>query len=113
MGCGGSKAQGGADFEGSFASKGPQLYGDYFNSDTRAIASILDLSDIGFSFIPVNTLMDDHKKESYLTINKAGTIPTLIVGQDKIISGGNTFPLYLAGNFADKVGNKLLPSDNR
>ena len=112
MGCGGSKAQGGANFEGSLASKGTQLYGDYFNSDTRAVASILDLCDVQYTFITVNTLLDDHKKDSYLTINKAGTIPTLIVGQDKIISGGNTFPLYLAGQFKD-VAERLVPEDKR
>ena len=60
----------------------------------------------------VNSLLDEHKNESYLTINKAGTIPTLIVGQDKIISGGNTFPLYLAGSFKN-VSERLVPSDNR
>jgi glutathione S-transferase len=60
----------------------------------------------------VNSLLDEHKNESYLTINKAGTIPTLIVGQDKIISGGNTFPLYLAGSFKN-VTERLLPSEKR
>ncbi len=46
MGCGGSKAQGGVSVNGSLATKGVQLYGDYFNADTRAVASILDLSGI-------------------------------------------------------------------
>ena len=112
MGCGGSKAQGGVSVNGSLTTKGVQLYGDYFNSDTRAVASILDLSGVDFQFMTVDTLQEEHRKESYLTINKAGTIPTLIVGQDKIISGGNTFPLYLAGQFKD-VAERLLPEGER
>ena len=43
-------------------------------------------------------------------INKAGTVLTIIVGQDKIISGGNTFPLYLAGQFKN-VSERLFPED--
>jgi hypothetical protein len=62
MGCGGSKAQGGASMDGrSLGNRGTLLYGDYFNSDTRAIASILDLCDVKFEFMAVNTLQEEHK----------------------------------------------------
>lgn len=111
MGCGGSKAQGGASLDGrSLANKEVLLYGDYFNSDTRAVASILDLCDVKYEFMTVDTLREEHRQESYKLINKAGTVPTLIVGQDKIISGGNTFPLYLAGQFKN-VTERLFPED--
>lgn len=78
---------------------GVTLHGDYFNSDTRAIASILDICEIKHQFLNVNTLEDEHRKESYLRINRAGTVPTLIVGQEKILGGGSIFPLYLSGEF--------------
>ena len=62
MGCGGSKAQGGASLDGrSLASKGVFLYGDYFNSDTRAVASILDLCDVKYEFMKVDTLREEHR----------------------------------------------------
>lgn len=99
MGCSGSKGQGGGSIDGrmSLSNNGITLYGDYFNSDTRAVASILDLCDVKFELVPVNTLKEEHREESYLRINRAGTVPTLIVGQDKVLAGGATFPLYLAG----------------
>ena len=85
---------------------GITLYGDYFNSDTRAIASILEVCDIKFQFNTVNTLEDEHRKESYLRVNKAGTVPTLIIGDEKILGGGSIFPLYLVGGYKE-VKEKL------
>ena len=73
------------------------LYGDYFDSDSRAIASTLEMCHIKFDFVPVETLKEQHKEENYLSINRAGIVPTLQFGNDKIISGGSTFLLYLAG----------------
>ena len=109
MGCGGSKGQGGVGMDGRMTLGGHEvtLYGDYFNADTRSIASILDLCDVKFQFLQVNTLTEAHREESYLRINRAGTVPTLIVGQDKILGGGSIFPLYLAGQF-QSVANKLF-----
>ena len=109
MGCSGSKGQGGGSIDGrtNLANKGVTLYGDYFNSDTRSIASILDLCSVQFQFVQVNTLKEEHKEESYLRVNKAGTVPTLVVDQDKILAGGSTFPLYLAGQFKE-VGQNLF-----
>jgi hypothetical protein len=50
MGCGGSKGQGGVGMDGRMTLCGYEvtLYGDYFNADTRSIASILDLCDVKF-----------------------------------------------------------------
>jgi len=93
-------------------SNGITLHGDYFNSDTRAIASILEVCEIKFQFINVNTLEDDHRKESYLRVNKAGSVPTLIVGDEKILGGGSIFPLYLAGGYKE-VKEKLYHENDR
>lgn len=114
MGCGGSKGQGGASMDGrtTLGHDGVTLYGDYFNSDTRAIASIMDLCDVKHQFITINTLTEAHREESYLRINRAGTIPTLSVGQEKILGGGSIFPLYLAGEFK-AVSEKLFHEADR
>ena len=88
------------------------IFGDFFNSDTRAIASILELCEIKFQFICVNTLNDDHKKEAFLKINKAGFVPTLIIGDEKIIGTGSIFPFYLAGQYKE-VSEKLFKESDR
>ncbi len=49
---------------------------------------------------------DEHRKESYLRVNKAGTVPTLIIGDEKILGGGSIFPLYLVGGYKE-VKEKL------
>lgn len=91
----------------SLGHDGVTLYGDYFNAETRSIAAILDLCEVKHQFLNVNTLTEAHREESYLRINRAGTIPTLLVGQEKIIGGGLAFPLYLAGEFK-AVSEKLF-----
>ena len=109
MDCSGSKRQGGESIDGrtNLANNEVTLYGDYFNSDTRSIASILDFCNIKFQFIPVNTLEQEHKQESYLSVNKAGTVPMLVVDQYKILAGGSTFLLFLAGQF-EEVGQTFF-----
>lgn len=109
MGCGGSKGQGGVDGRMNLG-RGVQLFGDYFNSETRAIATILDICEIKYDFHTVDTLNNGHREESYLRINKAGTVPTLIAGDDKIIGGGTSYVLYLRGAF-DKVKEHLIPDN--
>jgi glutathione S-transferase len=115
MGCSGSKGQGGASLEGrSELGKAGEvmIFGDYFNADTRSIISILHVSGIKYSFQSVDTLRGEHQEESYLQKNKAGTIPMIICGEDKVLGGGNIFPMYLRGQF-EKVRDHLYKNADK
>jgi glutathione S-transferase len=115
MGCSGSKGQGGGSSDGRLGlGKAGEvvIFGDYFNADTRSIISILHVSGIKYSFQSVDTLRGEHQEESYLHKNKAGTIPMLICGEDKVLGGGNVFPMYLRGQF-EKVRDHLYKDSDK
>jgi glutathione S-transferase len=71
------------------------VLGDYFNSDTRTILGILKISRVPHTFEKVDTLNEEHRKESYLKQNPSGQIPLITEGQFKVIGGGNTMINYL------------------
>ena len=62
MGCSGSKGQGaggievGTSLANNNGNNKVTLYADYFSSDSRSVASILDLCDIKFEYKQINTL---------------------------------------------------------
>lgn len=53
------------------------IYGDYFNSDTRTLLAILEISGTQYSFMEVDVFKGDHKRDSYKMINPNSEIPTI------------------------------------
>ena len=104
MGCGGSK-----DTMQRPSSK-LTVYGDYFNSDTRAIIGILKFAKIPHAFEEVNIFQEDQKKPAYLAINPSGQIPMVSEGQFKIIGGGNNLITYVM-NAHKNVSDLLYPEE--
>jgi hypothetical protein len=64
MGCSGSK-ENTLERPGNYSSK-LTVWGDYFNSDTRTILSILLVAGIPHVLEEVDQFKGDHKKESYI-----------------------------------------------
>jgi len=88
------------------------VWGDHFNSETRAILSILEIAGVHYDFRMVNTLEDQHKGEAYRHVNPSCTIPMFENGNDKIIGGGVANILYLSGA-CHQVAEKLFPEHER
>ncbi len=84
------------------------VMGDYFNAETRALLSILQVSETPYQIVEVDTIKDDNMKETYLQENPTGQVPTLLHGNFKIIGATNIFLGYLA-SCVPKVREKLLP----
>lgn len=105
MGCNGSKGQGPDTIE---RPSRLTVWGDHFNSDTRALLGILAISQVPYVFHKVNMLNEEHRKESYLIQNPSGQIPMITEGQFKVLGGGNTLITYLV-NQHKSVAVHLYP----
>lgn len=71
MGCGGSKqgavARPGGDINLARGKPGKlTVWGDYLNCETRTVLAILKHNSIEHNFQMVDTLKEEHKKESYV-----------------------------------------------
>ena len=108
MGCGGSK-ENTLDRPGSGKLT---VWGDYFNSDTRTILSIINIAGVPYSLEEVDQFKGDHKKDSYLAINPSGQIPMITEGSFKILGGNNIFLIYLC-NSHQRIKDKLYPVETR
>jgi glutathione S-transferase len=48
------------------------IWGDFFNSDTRTLMSVLDLAGVPYVLQEVDTFKEDNKKPDYLIVNPSG-----------------------------------------
>lgn len=58
-----------------------KLYGNYFNSDTRTIMTLLKISGIEHEYEDVDIFLGKHKDIEFLAKNPCGTIP-MVTDQD-------------------------------
>jgi len=108
MGCGGSK-------ENTLERPGGgrlTIWGDYFNSDTRTILSVLYIAGVPYQLEEIDMFKGDHKKDSYLAINPSGQIPMITEGSFKILGGNSIFLIYLC-NSNQRIKDKLYPTEVR
>ena len=93
------------------ASKKLTLWGDYTNSETKAILSVLKICHIDFDYNNVETLIEEHKlNEDFALISPIQEIPVITEGSYKIISGPCQFMFYLCNTRA-LVKDRLYPKD--
>ena len=57
------------------------LYGDRYDSKTRAIEAICISSDLPYEFMPILTYKNEHLSKSFTDLNPNQTIPFLIKGR--------------------------------
>ena len=76
------------------------MYGDYFNSETRAALAVLKIAEIDFDYVQLNTLANEHRdSKEYLKVNPTGLVPTIVDGNYKILSGNNMQLQYICDTF--------------
>ena len=80
MGCGGSTT---VDRTGG----GLNIYGDFFNPDTRTILAVVDIAGVSYNFNLVDHLAKENTKEPYTSVNPTGQIPMISQGGFKILGG--------------------------
>ena len=85
-----------------------KIWGDYFQSETRTICAALDFCGVHYNFDEINTLIGEHREESYLEINPVGNVPTINDGKTSILGGYSTMLAYLADS-RPIVGSTLYP----
>ena len=88
------------------------VYGDFFNSDTRTILSLLYIAGVPHQFQEVDTFKGDHKKEPYIAINPTSQIPLIQEGGFKVIGGSHITLQYLCSSHK-RIGEKLYQPENK
>lgn len=58
-----------------------KVYGHHFDSDTRTVLTLLDISGIDYEFKEVDIFKGEHRDVKYLAMNPQGSIP-MIIDQD-------------------------------
>lgn len=56
---------------------GLTIYGDYFDSDTRTIVTLLNIVDQNFKFNEIDIFQGQQAKADFLSVNPLGTIPVV------------------------------------
>lgn len=95
---------------GSSANKNAELkiWGDYFQTETRTICAALDFCGVHYNLVEINTLIGEHREESYLEINPVGNVPTINDGKTSVLGGYSTMLAYLA-QARPNIGSTLYP----
>lgn len=91
MGCGPAQPEAPSS-QKPVAPEGLSIYGDWFNSDTRALVAICEHAGIKHTFELVDTLARKNIEPEYKSLNPSGSIPILTSGVSRVISEGP--PLY-------------------
>lgn len=86
------------------------VYGDYFNSDTRTVVTLLSLGDISYELKTVDMLQGKHKELEYLNVNPVGSVP-LIVDQDAKVLGNTPVLVNYLCNTKSKL-RQFLPKEH-
>ena len=87
------------------------LWGDYVNSDTKAILTVLAICRIEHEYQNLETLKEEHKlSEEFAKVSPIQEVPVITEGSYKIISGASQFMFYLC-NTRQRVKDQLYPKD--
>ena len=72
-----------------------RVYGNAFNSDTRTILTLLEISGVKFNYVEIDIFQGKHQEEEYLSKNPCGTIPMIIDNDCVLMGKTNIFVNYL------------------
>ena len=89
------------------------IWGDYINSETRAILAAVHICNESFQFKYLNTLADEHQTNlGFSVINPIREVPLIVDGKQKIVGGPVQFMTYLCSTRLHFT-RKLYPKDKR
>ena len=72
------------------------IFGDWFDTDTRTIMSLIKLGKIPHELTLVDMLQGKHKSKSFLSINPLGSLPFIIHNNFVVIGSTSVFLRYFA-----------------
>ena len=72
-----------------------KVYGNSFNSDTRTIRTLLDISNTEYDYEEIDIFMGEHQKDKYLAKNPSGSIPMIIDDNCMVLGSPEVFVNYL------------------
>ena len=87
------------------------VWGDYSNSDTRAVLSVLRISGQPFQYINLNVLNNEHLKNArFAAVSPSLDFP--VITEDNFVVLGSTIKNinYLCATRVD-IKKKLMPND--
>ena len=88
-----------------------KVYGHAFNSDTRTILTLLDISKIEYDYEEIDIFMGKHQEEKYLKINPTGSIPVVIDDDCQLMGSPSIFANYLTSKF--KKLHSYMPPEHK
>ena len=74
-----------------------EVYGDRFNSETRTILALLEISNKAYAFKLIDSFYGEHRSIDYLKLNVTGSIPLIVDNNKKVFGRGDCFVNYLTG----------------
>ena len=87
------------------------MYGHAFNSDTRTILTLLDISKIAYDYEEIDIFMGKHLENKFLEINPSGSIPVIIDEDCQLMGTPNIFANYLTAKF--KKLHSYMPPEHK
>ena len=72
-----------------------KVYGHHFNSDTRTVLTLLDISGTDYEFEEIDIFKGKHQEAMYLAKNPLGTIPMMIDEDCQLVGNISIFANYL------------------
>lgn len=87
-----------------------EIYGDYVNTETRTIRSILEFARVQYKFKPVlKTNEGSMELQKYKSnINATGSIPTICHNNNTVVGGNNLHLIYISRAIR-QVRDRLAP----
>ena len=89
------------------------VYGDYFQSETRTIITVLEYTKCKYSFNPIDVFQGENENEEFLKINPLGQVP-MIKDKDTLVIGNYSSQLqYIIKSFklSNSKMSQLIPDD--
>lgn len=82
-----------------------KIYGDSRSGNCLKVKYVSDCLGLDYQWEEVDVLSGITRSPEFLALNPAGQIPTVLFGEDKVLTQSNAIMRYLAH------GSQLLPSD--
>ena len=92
--------------------QGLVIYGDHFNTETRVILTVLDVSGVKYKFELIDEMSKQHLNPKYLEVNPTGQIPTITEGKYMVLGGSGLYIQYLV-NAHKTIKETLYPENNK
>ncbi len=81
------------------------IYGDSISGNCLKVCWVADRLSLHYRWVDVDVVKGEAKTTAFLATNPAGQVPTVVLGDGRVLSQSNAIMLYLA------EGTDLIPPD--